>query len=328
MRAEAVLPRSQSSAGATLHQCFLRKWNISVFSVLYPRPPVSLSKVCIYPGVQEEWRTIRNQCQTSNPMWPHRATGLCSWPITLTPLSQVARWCWGRGSFITIGCLAQGLIPQACLAPPGGWPGFSQETQPPTSPFEEGNLADSQYNHIILPKSSGSKGEGSPKGLWELWLPPLLHPNLGLGKIGEQRPVDFSITKWAKNLSRKQESGRREFVGFFVCLFVWFIFISWRLITLQYYGGFCHTLTWIAMDLGFPILKPPPTSLPILSLWVIPVHQPWAFVTCIQPGLAICFTLDNIHVLMLFSQIIPPLPSPIESKSLFCTSVSLFLSCI
>lgn len=25
MRAEAVLPRSQSSAGATLHQCFLRK---------------------------------------------------------------------------------------------------------------------------------------------------------------------------------------------------------------------------------------------------------------------------------------------------------------
>ena len=39
------------------------------------------------------------------------------------------------------------------------------------------------------------------------------------------------------------------------------------------------------------------------------------------------FPFDNIHVLMLFSQIIPPLPSPIESKSLFYTFVSLFLSC-
>ena len=80
-----------------------------------------------------------------------------------------------------------------------------------------------------------------------------------------------------------------------------------------------------AMDLHvFPILNPPPTSLPFPSLWVIPVHQPWAPVSCSQPGLAICFTLDNIHVLMLFSQIIPPSPSPIESKSLFYSSVSLF----
>ena len=83
------------------------------------------------------------------------------------------------------------------------------------------------------------------------------------------------------------------------------------------------------MDLHvFPILNPPPASLLIPSRWVIPVHQPRALVSCIQPGLVICFTLDNIHVLMLFSQIIPPSPSPIESESLFCTSVSLFLSCI
>ena len=33
-----------------------------------------------------------------------------------------------------------------------------------------------------------------------------------------------------------------------------------------------------------------------------------------QPGLVICFTLDNIHVLMLFSQNIPPSPSPIHMK--------------
>ena len=84
-----------------------------------------------------------------------------------------------------------------------------------------------------------------------------------------------------------------------------------------------------AMDLHvLPILNPPPTSLFISSLWVIPVHQPWALVSCIQPGLVICFTLDSILVAMLFSQNIPPSPSPTESQSLFCTSVSLFLFCI
>ena len=84
-----------------------------------------------------------------------------------------------------------------------------------------------------------------------------------------------------------------------------------------------------AMDLHvFRIPIPLPTSLPTPSSWVFPVHQPRALVSCIQPGLVICFTLDNIHVSMLFFQNIPPLPSPTESKSLFCTSVSLFLFCI
>ena len=43
----------------------------------------------------------------------------------------------------------------------------------------------------------------------------------------------------------------------------------------------------------------PPSSPPDRSLWLFPVHQVRALVSCIQPELVICFTLDNIHVSML-----------------------------
>ena len=83
-----------------------------------------------------------------------------------------------------------------------------------------------------------------------------------------------------------------------------------------------------AVDLPvFPILTtplpPPSPSHPSGSSQCICPEHP---VSCIKPGLAICFTYGNIHVSTLFFQIIPPLPSPTGSKILFFTSVSLLLS--
>ena len=48
----------------------------------------------------------------------------------------------------------------------------------------------------------------------------------------------------------------------------------------------------------------------------------------IELALVISFTYGNVNVSMLFSQIIPPLPSPTKSKSLFFTSVFPLLACM
>ena len=101
----------------------------------------------------------------------------------------------------------------------------------------------------------------------------------------------------------------------------------WRLINSQYCIGFA--IYWHESTMGvrvFPILNPPPPSLPIPSLWVIPVHQPRALVSCIKPGLVIYFTYDNIDVSMPFSQTIPPSPSHRVQKTVRYICISLAVS--
>ena len=128
----------------------------------------------------------------------------------------------------------------------------------------------------------------------------------------------------------KKQHDNLLILGFFFLLFCFvFKFLFLLYFTLQYYIGFA--IHWHESTTGihvFAILNLPPTSHPISSLWIIPVYQPKHPVSCIEHRLAIRFLHDSIHVTMPFSQIIPPSPSPSESKSPLYTSVSFLLSCI
>ena len=108
-----------------------------------------------------------------------------------------------------------------------------------------------------------------------------------------------------------------------------YIFLILLYFTLQYCIGFAiyqhESATGVHV---FPILNPLPPPSPYHPSGSSQCTSPKHPVFCIKPGLAIHFIYEIIHVSIPFSQIIPPSPSPTESKRLFYTSVSLLLSCI
>ena len=73
--------------------------------------------------------------------------------------------------------------------------------------------------------------------------------------------------------------GMKNFFFLRIQNFFSFIFISWRLFTLQYCSGFCHTLTWISH--GFTCI-PHPDAPSHLPLYPIPLGLPSA------PGPSTC----------------------------------------
>ena len=121
-----------------------------------------------------------------------------------------------------------------------------------------------------------------------------LYPGRATGREGAMR----KLTLVNGSLGGSQTTGSWEDLELYLFIYLFiifsFIFIGWRLITLQYCSGFCHTLAWISH--GFtciPHLIPPPTSLSTRFLWVFPVHQGWALGT---------LNVMWIHPLKLFTQ--------------------------
>ena len=69
---------------------------------------------------------------------------------------------------------------------------------------------------------------------------------------------------------------------FYLFLFFYFFFISWRLITIQYCSGFCHTLKWISHGFTCVPHPDPPSHLP---LHPIPLGLPSAPNHCLYTDL-------------------------------------------
>ena len=103
---------------------------------------------------------------------------------------------------------------------------------------------------------------------------------------------------------------------------------NWRLITLQYCSGFLPYIhmnqPWVYMCL--PSWNPFPPPVPSHSSGSSQCTSPELPVSCIEPGLAIYFTYGNIHVSVLFFQIIPPSLSPRVQKSVLYICLSFTVS--
>ena len=120
----------------------------------------------------------------------------------------------------------------------------------------------------------------------------VIHEHILITKIKQQNtqsmknPLDHSFTCTSFSVFVPNQRGNQccqIFLSYFIFLF---ILTSWRLITLQYCSGFCHTLTWIS--LGYTCIPHPdhPSHLPLhpipLGLPGAPgpstclMHQAWA----------------------------------------------------
>ena len=121
----------------------------------------------------------------------------------------------------------------------------------------------------------------------------------------------------------------RKFIN--KCIFIYDVevFFNFFIIFFSLQYCICFAIHQHESTMGvhmFPILNPLTPPSPYHPSGSSQCTSPEHPVLCSKTGLAIRFTYDIIYVSKSFSQVIPPSPSPTESKRLFYISVSLLLS--
>ena len=99
----------------------------------------------------------------------------------------------------------------------------------------------------------------------------------------QARKIWHDIFKWWKERTYHQEYSTHQESQ--ISLLFKLIYFNWRLITLQYCGGFCHTLTWIRHGCTW---VPNPESPSHLTPHIISLDHPCA------PASSILYPVSNI----------------------------------
>ena len=103
-----------------------------------------------------------------------------------------------------------------------------------------------------------------------------------------------------------------SFLKNYLFLFIYFFLLCTIILVLPYIN---MNPPWVyTCSQSWTLLPPPSPYNPSGSSQCTSLKHP---VSCIEPGLAIRFIYDIVHISMPFSQIIPPSPSPTVSKRLF-----------